>query len=161
MGSTKFKLECFNGKGDFLLWKEKLKEVFVQQRVARAIEDPSKWPEDFKKKTDEIEEMNSLAYSTIYLHLSYIVMRQVTSITTPLGLWKKLDELYAIKNLPNKIYLLKRFFGFKMNLSKDLDVNHDEFNKITMALMGNGENFRMNTLLFERCYRIWKSYYYF
>ena len=93
------KLECFNGKGDFL------------------------------------------AYNTIYLHLSKIVLRQVICITTPLHLWKKLDELYVVKNFPNKIYLLKRFFGFKMDLSKDLDVNHDEFNKITMALMGNGEKF--------------------
>ncbi|KAL5553358.1 hypothetical protein UlMin_040759 [Ulmus minor] len=106
MGSAKFKLECFNGKGDFLLWKEKLKQVLVQQRVARAIEDPTKWPEEFKKKTDEIEEMNALAYSTIYLHLSDI-----------------------------------RFFGFKMDFSKDLDKNLDEFNKITMALMSNGEKF--------------------
>ncbi|KAL5569740.1 hypothetical protein UlMin_026315 [Ulmus minor] len=112
MGSAKFKLECFNGKGDFLLWKEKLKQVLVQQRVARAIEDPTKWPEEFKKKTDEIEEMNALAYSTIYLHLSDIVLRQVTD-----------------------------FFGFKMDFSKDLDENLDEFNKITMALMSNGENF--------------------
>ncbi|KAL5576887.1 hypothetical protein UlMin_018586 [Ulmus minor] len=79
MGSAKFKLECFNGKGDFLLWKEKLKQVLVQQRVARAIEDPTKWPEEF--------------------------------------------------------------FGFKMDFSKDLDENLDEFNKITMALMSNGEKF--------------------
>ena len=55
----------------------------VQQRVARAIEDPTIWPEEFKKKTDEIEEMNALAYNTIYLHLSNIVLRQVTGITTP------------------------------------------------------------------------------
>ncbi|KAL5540292.1 hypothetical protein UlMin_042775 [Ulmus minor] len=141
MVSAKFLLECFNGKGDFLLWKEKLKQVLVQQRFVRAVEDPTKWPEEFKKKTDEIEEMNVLAYNTIYLHLSDIVLRQVTGITTPLGLWKKLVELYAVKNLSNKIYLLKRFFGFKMDFSKDLDENLDEFNKKTMALMNNAEKF--------------------
>ena len=80
--------------------------------------------------------MNALAYSTI----SNMVLRQVTSISTPLGLWKKLDELYTVMKFPNKIYLLKRFFSFKMDFSKDLDENLDEFNKTTMALMSNGEN---------------------
>ncbi|KAL5567862.1 hypothetical protein UlMin_024437 [Ulmus minor] len=89
---AKFLLECFNGKGDFLLWKEKLKQVLVQQRFVRAVEDPTKWPEEFKKKTDEIEEMN-------------------------------------------------RFFGFKMDFSKDLDENLDEFNKKTIALMSNAKKF--------------------
>ncbi|KAL5573220.1 hypothetical protein UlMin_022817 [Ulmus minor] len=79
MGSAKFKLECFNGKGDFFLWKEKLKQVLVQQRVVRAVEDPIKWSEEF--------------------------------------------------------------FGFKMDFSKDLGENLDEFNKITMTLMSNGEKF--------------------
>ena len=85
--------------------------------------------------------MNAWAYNTIYLHFSDIVLRKVTSITTTLGIWKKLDELYVVRNLPNKIYPLKRFFGFKMDLSKDLDEKLDEINKITMALVRNGKKF--------------------
>ena len=38
------------------------------------------------------------------------------------------------KSLPNKIYLKEKLFGFKMDPSKRLEENLDDFNKITIDL---------------------------
>lgn len=46
----------------------------------------------------------------------------------------KLEELYLVKSLPNKIFLLERFFSFKKDLSKDLDCNLDTFNKLVQDI---------------------------
>ena len=69
----------------------------------------------------EKSEMFKTAYSTLFLHLSNNVLRQVDGLEIATEIWKKLDELYLAKSLPNKIYLLERFFGFKMDTSKTID----------------------------------------
>ena len=50
-------------------------------------------------------------------------------------MWKNLDKLYLPKTLPNKIYLLKQFFSFKMDSSKELQDNLSNiFNKLILDL---------------------------
>ena len=39
-----------------------------------------------------------------------------------------------VKSLSNKIYLKEQLFGFKMDPSKNLEENLDEFKKITVSL---------------------------
>ena len=53
--------------------------------------------------------------------------------------WKKLDGLYLTKSLPNKIYLKEKFFGYKMDQSKGLEENLNEFWKIVVDLNNIGE----------------------
>lgn len=45
----------------------------------------------------------------------------------------KLEDLYIKKSLTNKL------FGLKMNASKSLDINLDEFKKVTVELGNIGE----------------------
>lgn len=48
--------------------------------------------------------------------------------------------MYLLKSTPNKLYLLERFFSFKMNSSKDLDGNLDVFNKLVQDIVNCRES---------------------
>ena len=65
-------------------------------------------------------EMKKMAYSTIFLHFSDSITREYGDSEDLATIWKKLDELFLTKTLPNKIYLLKRIFAFKMDPNKEL-----------------------------------------
>ncbi|KAL2498694.1 Uncharacterized protein Adt_24244 [Abeliophyllum distichum] len=140
MGS-KVELENFDGNGDFSLWKQKMKAILVQQRISKALEDPEGYLEALKAKPDSILEMNEIAYSSIFLHLTDNVLRQVSEQKTAVELWKRLNDLFMIKTLPNKVYLLEKLFSFKMDPSKDLDVNLDDFNKLVQNLSNVDKKF--------------------
>lgn len=51
---------------------------------------------------------------------------------TTAQLWTKLEKLVFSKSLPNKIYLNERFLGYRMDSTKNLDENLNEFNKICL-----------------------------
>ena len=48
--------------------------------------------------------------------------------------WLKLEQLHMTESLANKIYLKEKLFGFKMDPSKGLEENLDDFNKIIIDL---------------------------
>ena len=68
MGSTKVEIEKFNGRGDFNMWRKKMKVVLVQQKCAKALGGDKEFPEDMsaKYKQDAME----LAYSLLILNLA-------------------------------------------------------------------------------------------
>lgn len=55
--------------------------------------------------------------------------------------WTKLEAKYVIKTFPNKCYLLKLLFSFKMNFSVDLEENLNRFTKLTQNLANFDEIF--------------------
>ena len=132
MGSSRIDIERFDGKGDFSIWKKKIKAVLVQQKCAKAISDPSEFPEVMK--ASEKQEIMENAYSLLILNLADNVLRQVDEEDTALKIWEKLESLYMVKSLSNKIYLKEQLFGFRMDSSKSLEENLDDFKKITVAL---------------------------
>ena len=132
MGSSKIEIEKFDGKGDFSMWKKKMKAVLVQQKYAKAISNPSKFPEVMK--TSEKQEIMENAYNLLILNLVDNVLRQADKEDTAFKIWKKLESLYMEKSLSNKIYLKEQLFGFRMDSSKSLEENLDDFKKITVAL---------------------------
>ena len=132
MGTSKMEIEKFNSKGDFSMWKKKMKAILIQKKYAKAISDPSEFSKMMKssKKQDILE----LAHSLLILNFSDNVLRQVDDKDTTLKVWKKVDSLYMVKSLSNKIYLKEQLFGFKMDPSKNLQENLDDFKKITVGL---------------------------
>ena len=92
MGTSKVEIEKFDGKGDFSMWKKKMKATLIQQKCAKAIADPSEFPEVMK--SSEKQENLELLYSLLILNLSNNVLRQVDEEDTTLKVWKKLDSLY-------------------------------------------------------------------
>lgn len=138
--SAKYELERFDGKSDFNLWRQKMKALLTQQKVAKVLLDPSKLPANLTD--DDKEEMREITHSTIILHLSDNVLRRVGKIEKVTELWSKLEELYMPKSLSSKIYLKERFFGFKMDPSKNLEENLDDFNVVCTKLANSGKEIK-------------------
>ena len=83
MGITKMEIERFNGKGDFALWRQRMKAILVQMKISKAIDSEAKHAESV---TDEEKaEMNELAYSTIILYLGDKVLREFAKEKTVIG----------------------------------------------------------------------------
>ena len=91
---------------------------------------------DFQKILQKVKkrDMDEMAYLMILLYLSDELLRLVDEATTTGDLWKKLESLYLTKSLLNKLYLKEKFLGYKMNHSKSLEENLDEFQKIIVDL---------------------------
>lgn len=62
----------------------------------------------------EKDDMLELAYSTIILHLGDRVLREVSNESLVVGVYAKLEHMYMMKTLTNRVYLKDKWFGFKM-----------------------------------------------
>ncbi|XP_022897510.1 uncharacterized protein LOC111411188 [Olea europaea var. sylvestris] len=79
-------------------------------------------------------ELEKIAWSTIFLYLSNNVIREVGETTTASDLWAKLKAKYETKTTPNKCFILKLFFSFKIDHVVDLEENLSRFTKLTQDL---------------------------
>ena len=75
-------------------------------------------------------ELNENACSLIYLNLSDSVIRKVDILECAKTLWDRLTELYTETSLPSKMFLLEKFFKFRLDMSKDIEDNLDTFTKL-------------------------------
>lgn len=82
MALTRYNIEKFDGKGDFDLWKAKIKAILGQQKTFHALIDPDKLPTSVI--AEDKESMNLTAYGTIILNLSNNVLRQVIDEENPM-----------------------------------------------------------------------------
>ena len=60
-------------------------------------------------------------------------------MSNPIDLWNKLNFLYAVMTAPNLIYLKGMLFNFKMDASKSIDKNIDEFTRLALLLRGTDQ----------------------
>ena len=90
-------------------------------------------------KSSKKQEILENTYSLLILNLADNVLRQVDKEDTAFKVWTKLESLYMVTSLSNKIYLKEQLFGFKMDPFKYLEENLDEFNKITISLANINE----------------------
>ncbi|KAL5556552.1 hypothetical protein UlMin_038788 [Ulmus minor] len=123
MGSTRFEIEKFNGKGDFGMWRKKMRDILVQQKCAKAFGGETDLPNLLS--AEEKQDLIKTSYITIVLNLADIVLRQVNDEDIAAKIWIKLESLYMTKSLSGKIYLKEQLFGFKMDQSKSLEDNLD------------------------------------
>ena len=79
MTATKIKVECFDEKGDFGLWRRRMHAILVQQRVAKALEGENKLPGNLT--VEQKSEMLEMAFNTLTLHLDDKVLQEVSSET--------------------------------------------------------------------------------
>ncbi|KAL0411600.1 UNVERIFIED_CONTAM: hypothetical protein Slati_3749700 [Sesamum latifolium] len=121
-----YNLQVFDGKSDFSIWQQKMKGILIQQKVFKAIS--GKYPDNASE--EKIVEDDGIAYSSIILNLSDTVIRKVGTQNSARELWEKLEELYTETSLPTKLFLLEYFFKYKLDLSKNIDDNIDEFTKL-------------------------------
>ena len=83
-----------------------------------------------KEKSDILKRTRN----TIVLTLSDQILRKVVKEKTAAEMWSKLEQLYMTKSLSNRIYLKKKFYGFKMDENKSIDENINEFTKLIFDL---------------------------
>ena len=132
MGFAKMKIKKFDGRGDFNMWCKKMKAILVQQKCAKALNGEKKFVESMS--TTNKQDLMECAYSLLILNLADNVLRQIDDEDTKAKVWLILESLYMTKTLSNKIYLKKRLFRFRIDSSKTLEENLDDFNVITIGL---------------------------
>ena len=137
----KFKVERFDGKGDFGLWKYKmlmqlellgLDSMIQEVTVTSSETDKEKDEELPEVKVDPLKDKK--AKNLICMSLGNLVLRKVMKETTALGVWKALERDYQTKTLPNRIYMKQRFASFKMDDHKSIEENLDIFLKLVSDL---------------------------
>ena len=116
MGNPRVEIERFDGKGDFGLWRQRMRAILVHMKVAKALQGEKALP--VMMNAEEKSDVMELAYSTLILYLGDKVMREVAKETTAAGIWSKLESLYMTKSITNRIYLKGKLFGFRMNEEK-------------------------------------------
>ncbi|KAL2232792.1 UNVERIFIED_CONTAM: Retrovirus-related Pol polyprotein from transposon TNT 1-94 [Sesamum indicum] len=132
-----YNLLPFDGKIDFSIRQQKMKGILIQQKVFKAIEGSyvENVSEEKKRENDEF------AYSSIILNLSDTVLRKVGKLESSKALWDRLEELYTEISLPNKLFLLEKFFRYKLDLSRNIDENLDDFTKLIQDIKFAGDKY--------------------
>ena len=137
----KFKVEKFDGKGDFGLWKYKMLMQLELLGLDSTIQEVTVTASDTDKaKDEELPEVkidplkDKKAKNLICMSLGNLVLRKVMKETTALGVWKALERDYQMKTLSNSIYMMQRFASFKMDDHKSIEENLDTFLKLVSDL---------------------------
>jgi len=73
------------------------------------------------------------AFNLIFLYLGDNVIRKVDGMDNPIDLWNKL------MTAPNLVYLKGMLFNFKMDASKSMDKNIDEFTRLILLSRGTDQ----------------------
>lgn len=128
-------LQLFDGKFDFSIWQQKIKGILIQKKVFKAIDGR------YTKNISEEKQLENdeYAYSSIILNLSDNVLRQVGKQNSVKELWEKLEELYTETSLLSKLFLLEKFFRYKLDLCKNIDENLDDFTKLVQDIKLTGD----------------------
>lgn len=78
--------------------------------------DPDKTLNSISK--EECEKLDRKKRSTIHICHSYIVLSNILEEDTTKKLWDKLENLYKLKSLVNKLFIWKKLYLLRMNKEK-------------------------------------------
>jgi hypothetical protein len=126
--SAKFEIEKFNGKNNFEIWKVKMHDLLVQQGLVKVLLGKSKNPVTISD--EEWEEIDVRALSAICLCLADDVMFNIVSEKTTSGLWMKMESLYMMKSLKNKIFLKRQLYSVCMMEGTKISNHLNTFNTL-------------------------------
>ena len=125
VSSAKFEVPKFDGGTCFSLWKSRMKSA-----------DTARIVENFDEDSDESKnaDLKERALSTIFMSMTDNVLREIADKEIASGEWKKLEGLYAGKNMTNRLYLKKRLYTLRMEEGFAVKEHLDAFNSIIMDL---------------------------
>lgn len=135
---AKFDIEKFDGKGDFGLWKYKmlcqLEILGLDKCLQESKPDESGNDTDGKgvdiKPEPVSEEKDRRCKNLICMSVNDTILRKIRKQPTALAVWKALEGDCQTKTLPNRIYLKQRFASFRMEESKSIEENLNDFLKL-------------------------------
>ena len=125
-----FNIENLDGT-NFPFWKEQIYNVLVQKKQVKPLKLQGIKPEDMS--TDDWDEMDELARSTIMLTLSKSVYFN-KEMKTNFNFWQKLCDLYELKSASSQVYWLKQLVDLKMKDGTPMSSHLNEFNTIFSQL---------------------------
>ena len=131
--TTKFEVEKFNGKSNFLLWKMRVTSLLVKEGVHKALQGKEMKPSTMED--DEWSDIDFRAKATIILCLSDEVLYNVMNEETTAGLWCKLESLYMTKSLSNKLFKKKQLYSLRMEEGTPILKHLNTFNRILSDLL--------------------------
>lgn len=92
------------------------------------------WKEMVNQKLGKKDVIKEQAHTLIILNLSNEFLRKVDGKDAVIDLWDELERRYLVKDTPNLVFLQGTLLGFEMDETKTLDVNLDEFQKLSLLL---------------------------
>lgn len=118
-GVSSFKVEQFDGRGNFTLWQKRVKDVLVSQGLARALKGKEEG-KPAKMTDDDWEDLECRCVSTIRLYIADNIINNIDEDSAP-ELWKKLEKLYlAQKSMATKLNLKRDIYKLKMEAGANL-----------------------------------------
>lgn len=124
--NSQFSVERFNGNSSFTLWQRRVKDILVQQGLAKALKGKDAKPETMKD--DDWEELMMKCVSTIRLCIADNIINNVMDEDSASALWEKLEKLYLAKSLTNKLHLKRQLYRLKMEEGGSLMEHMNVFN---------------------------------
>ncbi|KAL8505064.1 hypothetical protein ACS0TY_016322 [Phlomoides rotata] len=104
-----------------------MKALLVHHGLASALQlDASAESSISREKKVKI---NEKAHSAIILCLGDKPLREVSKKKTAIDVWKKLESLYQIKSVSNKLFVKQKLLDFRMSEDKGLSEQLDTFNR--------------------------------
>ncbi|KAK9937625.1 hypothetical protein M0R45_014403 [Rubus argutus] len=134
--STTFRVEQFDGKNNFTLWQRRVKDILVQQGLAKPLKGKDAMPE--KMKEEEWDELESRCVSTIRLFIADNIINNVNDVDSAPELWERMEKLYLGKGLQTKLNLKRDLYKLKMEEGANL-VEHLNVFKGLLAQLSNVE----------------------
>ncbi|CAL1359620.1 unnamed protein product [Linum trigynum] len=131
MTSVNMKIEKFTRKNSFAIWQIKMQALLKHEGLWGLLSAKQ------KKAAVDDDESNTLeekAHSTIMLLWSDDVIIEVAAEKTSAGLWLKLESLYMMKSLTNKLHLKTRLFSLRMQEVTPLRDHLEQLNSILLDL---------------------------
>ncbi|CAM8999575.1 unnamed protein product [Rhodiola kirilowii] len=127
---TYIRLKPFNVQMDFAMWNIRMKGILIKEKCWRDVSEEWLCPTSDQVRRD----LKEVALAEIMMRLTDDVARPFMKIIDPKVLWDTLKTTYQTKSLPNRIFLLKKLFTFKMDLSLSIQENRDIFLRMTQDL---------------------------
>ncbi|CAM8913689.1 unnamed protein product [Rhodiola kirilowii] len=128
--TTDIRLKPFDGQMDFAMWNMRMKGILIKEKCWRDVSEEWLCPTSDQMKKD----LKEVTLAEIMMRLTDDVGRPLMKITDPKVSWDTLTTTYQTKSLPNRIFLFKKLFTFKMDLSLSIQENLDIFLRMTQDL---------------------------
>ncbi|GKV01611.1 hypothetical protein SLEP1_g14156 [Rubroshorea leprosula] len=132
--AMKYSIELFDGKNDFALWQSTVKDVLTCQGLDATLEETK----PAQVRDSDWSTIQKKVASQIRLVLASEVKYNVLSETTPIGMWRKLEEIYASKYLTNRLCLKMELYQLKMAEGTKIHRHLSDFNMMVTQAVNAG-----------------------
>ena len=119
----RIEIEKFNGT-NFELWKLKMEDMLLDRDLWTTVSGNK--PSGMKQEDWNL--VDQKARGMIWLSLVDYVLLNIYEEKTSHSLWKKLEDIYQVKSLVNKIYLRKKLYSLKMDEGSTMENHLNAFN---------------------------------